>query len=185
MKIRQGMLSMAALLVVCTVQTGSAAKVTKLAVVDAQRLLFEYTKTRELSERFDREVARNQKQLEEMAQEVQSLRSEYQKSKAVLTDKARGEKEYLIQKKTEDLQAFQAQLRSQLDKKREELQKLLIDEIKGHIESAAKNEGYDAVYDKAAFLYIKEGTVVDITDKILESLDRQREKEKKAKKSKK
>lgn len=179
------MLSMAALLLICTVQTGQAAKDPKLAVVDAQRLLFEYAKTRELSERFDREVARNQKQLEEMAQEIRSLQSEYEKAKAVLTKKARGEKEYLIQKKAEDLQAFQTQLRSQLDKKREELQKLLVDEIKGHIESAAKNEGYDAVYDKAAFLYIKDGTVVDITDEILESLDKEREKEKKAKKSKK
>jgi len=182
MRITTGILGITALLFFCTAQTSRAAKEAKMAVVDAQRLLFEYKKTRELSERFDREVARNQKQLEEMAQEVQSLQAEYQKSKSVLTEKARQEKEYLIQKKVEDLQAFQVQLRVQLDKKREDLQKMLIDEIRGHIETAAKNKGYDAVYDKAAFLYIKEGSVVDITDSILESLEKQREKEEKAKK---
>ena len=158
---------------------GWAAKEQKYAAIDMQKLLADYQKTGDLSSRFDEEVAGKKKQLADQAGEIERLQADYEKSKAALSDKSRKEKEYIITKKSEDFEKARARMTEELDKKRSDLNDLLMQEIKQEVEKVATAKGYDIVFDKAAFLYTKEGIAPDITALVVESLDKQYKAEKK------
>jgi Skp family chaperone for outer membrane proteins len=150
-----------------------AAKDLKFAMVDMQKVVGDYNKTTELSTRFDEDVAARRKVLAEQAQEIEKLNMEYEKSKVALSEKARKEKEYIITKKAEDFEKSKARMTEELDKKRADLNDLLMQEIRVEVERLAKSRGYDIVFDKAAFLYSKEGASVDITEEVLANLEKQ------------
>ena len=82
------------------------------------------------------------------------------------------EKEYIITKKAEDFEKNKQKMTEELDKKRSDLNDLLMQEIKVEVEKVAKAKGYDLVFDRAAFLYAKAGTAEDITATVLENLEK-------------
>lgn len=155
-----------------TVAPAWAAKDLKFATVDMQLIVGDYNKTTELSTRFDEDVAARRKVLAEQAQEIEKLSTEYEKSKSALSEKSRKEKEYVITKKAEDFEKNKQKMTEELDKKRNDLNDLLMQEIKVEVERVAKSKGFDLVFDKAAFLYAKEGVVADITATVLENLEK-------------
>jgi outer membrane protein len=143
----------------------------KLGYVDTGRLKQEFKEFADTQEKFAKEMETYQVLADSFQREIFKLQEELQKKATVLNEA--GKKE--LQKKIVDKQAELAKLVGSdgiAAKREKELSKPLIEKIDAVIRLLAIKEGYDFVFDSSGglFLYAKEG--YDLTDRVLEELNK-------------
>ncbi|HID00103.1 MAG TPA: OmpH family outer membrane protein [Piscirickettsiaceae bacterium] len=141
----------------------------KVGVVNVNLLIEQAPQAKAASQRLEQEFAPQQKQLQQLMQKVEKLRSEFQKNKLTLSPEQRAVKEREIALLAREIQRRRADIQELVNLRRnEELAKLqaLINQA---IREIGRKEQFDLIlYDGIAFSSQR----IDLTQKILSYLKR-------------
>lgn len=174
----------------CSVQASSAQNNLKIGLIDMEKCMTDFYKSKQ-------ETARLQEMVNEKRKEINVRNADYQKLNTILAaeDKKANATEVppdvrqaaakrvqeLLKERTvqlREVQEFQKKFQEQLNTMRTEIQKRLYAEVKLVIAEVSKNEGFDLVQDSAflprttnkSILYFS-NKVPDITEKVLAKLN--------------
>ncbi len=139
----------------------------KIGVVDLYRVLNESEEGKKAVNELQSMLESRQKTLEEKQKKIQTLREEYEKKKAILSEDARKSKEEEIERLGRELQRNAADYQVELQKKQNEITQSMLKEIRQIINEFAQKEGYNLILEKAEQLIIYTTPQVEITDKII------------------
>ena len=124
------------------------------------------------------EGRQRQKERDAIVQEIRRLKDE----QALLSDKAKEEKQAVIDQKIQDLQDFDNQIRRDLGGRRDTVVKEIFSDIDSVIKNYGKQKGYDYILNQRLVLYSQDQ--YDITDDIMKELNANYKKGSKGKKKK-
>lgn len=139
----------------------------KIAVVDIYRILNESEEGKKAVGELQSMLESKQKSLEEKQKKIQSLKEEYEKKKAVLSENARKSKEEEIEHLGRELQRTAADYQMELQKKQNEITQKMFKEIRQIINEFAHKEGYSLIIEKTEPIVLFVAPEVEITDKII------------------
>ncbi len=142
-----------------------AAYAEKVAFVDVGKVFDGYEKTKKNDEALTEEGRKRQGERDALVQEVRRLKDE----QALLSDKAKGQKQAAIDEKIRQLQDFDTQIRRDLGGRRDTVVKEIFADIDNLIKTYGKQKGYDYIMNQRLALYNKDQ--YDISDEILKMLN--------------
>jgi outer membrane protein len=158
-------LSIAALFVIGLLCGNAAAKEYKIGYVDLAKVSDEYTKTKEYEKNFESQVKGKDTERQKYVDEIRKLKDE----QALLSDKAKAEKQTVIDDKIKKLQDFDKNVRDELIKQRNQMLGDIQKDIDRIISVYAKEADYDIVLIKQTVLY--GGNDLDLTSEVIKRLN--------------
>lgn len=138
----------------------------KIAFADKLKILFEYKKAKDLNESLEKENAAAKTEFDRKSADIKKLREEIE----LLNEKARGKKQAELDEKLRDLDNFRREKQREIGQKYDEGIKAISAEIGKVCDEFGTKNGYDAIIDTRAVVYIPEP--LDITDQILKELNK-------------
>lgn len=158
-------LSIAALFVIGLLCGNAAAKEYKIGYVDLAKVSDEYAKTKAYEKSFESQVKGKDAERQKHVDEIRKLKDE----QTLLSDKAKAEKQTVIDDKIKKLQDFDKSVRDELVKQRNQMLGEIQKDIDGIISVYAKEAGYDIVMIKQTVLY--GGSDLDLTSEVIKRLN--------------
>ena len=143
------------------------AKELKIGYVDPIRVLNEYSKTRESERVFESKRKVKEADRKKMVDDITKSKDEL----AILSDKAKAEKQTVLDQKIKTLQDFDRKTREELMSEGNTMLGEIQKDIQKVISDYAKEQGYDLVLNQRVMLYGKEE--YDFTLEILRRLNKQ------------
>ena len=152
---------------VCVVFTGADAfaKEYKIGYVDLAKVSDEYAKTKDFEKTFEVQVKGKDAERQKFVDEIRKLKDE----QALLSDKAKAEKQTIIDGKITSLQDFDRKVRDELIKQRNQMLGEIQKDIDTVISAYSKEAGYDIVLIKQTVLFA--GPELDITAEVVKRLN--------------
>lgn len=147
------------------IETASA-KEYKMGYVDLAKVFDEYKKTKESEKALEDKGKTKEAERNKMVEELRKLKDE----QALLSEKAKGEKQAVIDSKIKVLQDFDRVTRDALVKERNDMLGGILKDIEKVVADYAKANGYDIVLNSRMLLY--GGTEYDMTNEILNKLNK-------------
>lgn len=141
------------------------AKDGKMGYVDLAKVSDGYTKTKDFEKSFETDVKGKDAERQKLVNEIRKLKDE----QALLSEKAKAEKQAIIDGKITNLQEFDRKVRDELIKKRNQMLGEIQKDIDTVISSYAKEAEYDVVLIKQTVLFADPG--MDITDEVIKRLN--------------
>ena len=152
----------------------TAAQGLKIGFVDDEKIKLEYKAWQRAQDQWEVERKAWDDEATEKQTALKELVDEYEKQKLILSEEKKQEREAAIRVKSEALDLFTKQIYGpggQAERKQEELIVPLLEKVNKAIAMLAEENNYDVVFTMQSGLgYIKEA--YDITDKVLEYLDK-------------
>jgi len=158
-------LTVAMLCVIGLACGSAAAKEYKIGFVDLAKVSDEYGKTKDYEKNFETQVKAKDAERQKYVDEVRKLRDE----QALLSDKAKAEKQALIDDKIKKLQDFDRSVRDELIKQRNIMLGEIQKDIDAVISAYSKEAGYDIVLIKQTVLF--GGNELDLTPEVIKRLN--------------
>ena len=158
-------LSIAVFFVIGLLCGNAAAKEYKIGYVDLAKVSDEYSKTKDYEKNFESQVKAKDAERQKSVDEIRKLKDE----QALLSDKAKAEKQTAIDDKIKKLQDFDKGVRDELIKQRNQMLGEIQKDIDGVISAYAKETGYDIVLIKQTVLY--GGSDLDLTGEVIKRLN--------------
>lgn len=128
----------------------------KFGYVNSQELLEIMPEAKKADSAWQKYGASIEAQLKEMASEIQNKFKEYDEKSKTWTDAVREQKEKDIQRLQQSAQEFQANAEENIQKKRAELFKPILDKAQKAIKDVGAEGNYDYILDGSALLYAKD-----------------------------
>lgn len=138
----------------------------KIGYVDMAKIFGEYSKTKESEKVLEEKGRAKEADMKKMDDEIRKLKDE----QALLSDKAKAEKQALIDNKIKALQDFGRKTRDELMKERNEKLGDIMKDVEKVVTDYSKETGYDIILDSRTLLYGKES--YDSTAEILKRLNK-------------
>ena len=99
------------------------------------------------------------------------MREDYDKQSMVMSDKAKAKKQVELQKSFDEYRQKREKYQMDINNKERQLKAPLLERLKDVVDSVAKKQGLDMVFEVAASpVYVKE--VTDITDLVIKAYDK-------------
>ena len=158
---------MAVIVAICVMSIGADAfaKEYKIGYVDLAKVSDEYSKTKDYEKSFEIQVKGKDAERQKLVDEVRKLKDE----QALLSDKAKAQKQAIIDDKIKNLQEFDKLVRDELIKQRNQMLGEIQKDIDTVISAYSKEAGYDIVLIKQTVLYA--GTELDLTAEVVKRLN--------------
>ena len=148
----------------------SLAQAQKIIVVDSEMAVLESDAAKQYAKEAEKLFAPKIKQLKTIQDEIKDLEQNLQKDSLTLTDSQRESRQLEINRKFEDLQLQDRQLRAEKGRSDQvELSKMR-PKIEKAIDEIATELNYDMVLERAAVRYVK--PQFDITRKVIEAMNK-------------
>jgi Skp family chaperone for outer membrane proteins len=141
------------------------AKEYKIGFVDLAKVSDEYTKTKDYEKNFEAQVKTKDAERQKYVDEVRKLKEE----QTLLSDKAKAEKQTVIDEKIKRLQDFDRTVRDDLIKQRNTMLGEIQKDIDAVISAYSKEAGYDIVFIKQTVLF--GGQELDLTAEVTKRLN--------------
>jgi len=141
------------------------AKEYKIGYVDPVKILNEYNKTKDSEKTFEGKRKMKEADRKKMVDEITKLKEE----QSLLSDKAKGEKQAIIDTKIKALQEFDKKTREELMGEGNDMLTGIQKDIEKVVSEYSKEQGYDLVLNSRVLLYGKEE--YDFTAEILNRLN--------------
>jgi len=145
----------------------------KVGFVDLSRVFDGYQKTKDYDVKLDKKQKVKEKDRDKKIKEIKDLQNKI----SLLNDKEREKTQQKIDDKIKSLQEFDRGVQTDLRKERDELIKEILKEIEKTIREYAQKEKFTLIFNDRILLYGNES--LDLTDKILGSLNKKYSKIKK------
>lgn len=159
-------LAIAALFTIGLFCGDALAKEYKIGYVDLAKVSDEYTKTKDYEKSFETKVKEKDAERQKFVDEIRKMKDE----QALLSDKAKAEKQAIIDDKIKNLQDFDKKVRDELIKQRNTMLGEIQKDIDGVISAYSKEAGYDVVLIKQTVLYA--GPELDLTAEVIKRLNK-------------
>ncbi len=147
----------------------------KIGYVNSQTILTSYTSAVDAQRQLDARNEEWDKELQQLNNELNALQEELDQKSLLLSEAKKTEIAQEIESKILAIQQYQTDKwgeRGQYFIYRETLLKPIYDTINGVIRTIADEEGYDFILDSAGGNILFAKTEYDITDQVLEELER-------------
>ena len=141
------------------------AKEYKIGYVDLAKVSDEYAKTKDFEKTFEVQVKGKDAERQKFVDEIRKMKDE----QALLSDKAKAEKQTIIDSKIAGLQEFDRKVRDELIKQRNQMLGEIQKDIDTVISAYSKEAGYDIVLIKQTVLFA--GPELDITAEVVKGLN--------------
>ena len=141
------------------------AKEYKIGYVDLAKVSDEYSKTKDYEKSFEAQVKGKDAERQKYVDEIRKMKDE----QALLSDKAKAEKQGMIDDKIKNLQEFDKRTRDDLIKQRNNMLGEIQKDIDTVISAYSKEAGYDIVLIKQTVLF--GGNELDITTEVIKRLN--------------
>ena len=148
----------------------------KISFVDMERILKEYEGIKESKEELNKLVKEWEEELLNKKRVIDSLKNLYEKERPSLSDEAKIKREREIKVKEEEYKRFLEEIWGKDGKLKEMTKKFVephVAKVQKTIEKIAKDMGYDLVIDISKDVILYSSQKVDITDLVLEELNRE------------
>jgi outer membrane protein len=147
----------------------------KIVYIDSYRIRLEYKEFQDAQSQFNKEVEQLNAEMETEEQEIRKMEEDFSKQALILSDVKKKEKETEIETKKEAWKKKANDLfgpDGRVERRNAELTKPLLDKINTVLEQIAISEGYLMILDtvNGNIAYAKKE--LDITDKVLEELEK-------------
>ncbi|OQX88518.1 hypothetical protein B6D60_02100 [candidate division KSB1 bacterium 4484_87] len=168
--------SLIVLMSVALAAPGFAQKL-KIGYVHSNKILATYKDALDVQKKIDELDRQYQQEGRQLQETLRQLQDQYESQSLLLSDAKKKEKEAEIQNLIAKIQQFQQEKYNpqtgEIYKKQAELMQPVLDKINAVIKKISEAEGFDLVLDTAAgnILYVSK-QVIDLTDKILEELNK-------------
>jgi Skp family chaperone for outer membrane proteins len=147
------------------ISTDAFAKEYKIGYVDLAKVSDEYAKTKDFEKTFEVQVKSKDAERQKFVDEIRKLKDE----QALLSDKAKAEKQTVIDAKITNLQEFDRKVRDELIKQRNQMLGEIQKDIDTIISAYSKEAGYDIVLIKQTVLFA--GSELDLTAEVVKRLN--------------
>ena len=141
------------------------AKEYKIGYVDLAKVSDEYAKTKDFEKTFEVQVKGKDAERQKFVDDIRKLKDE----QALLSDKAKAEKQTIIDGKITNLQEFDKKVRDELIKQRNTMLGEIQKDIDTVIAAYSKEAGYDVVLIKQTVLFA--GPELDVTAEVVKRLN--------------
>jgi outer membrane protein len=160
---------------VLTLATASFADL-KIAHVDSKMLFEKYAETTKAQRDYDRQVQKWEQEAQAKQKELLEMKERLEKQSLMLSDEKKKELEAQFTKKKADYEQFVQQIYGKegaLYQKNQEITDPIVQKIKKTIQDVANQEGYDMVLDRAAGAVVFWKKDNDLTQRVLEILNKE------------
>lgn len=147
----------------------------KIGYIDSQRILQEYRGAKEIQKRYEEKVNQWKNEVDALKEEIQKLQRSLQTQNMMLSEEAKMRKMREIQEKQRQYQEYVQRIWGQggeAEQLNQELMQPLLQEIDTLISNIGKEEGYTMILDASAGSVVYADDTLDITDRVLEALNR-------------
>ncbi len=141
------------------------AKEYKIGYIDPVKVLNEYSKTKESEKSFEEKRKSKEAERKKMTDEITKLKEE----QALLSEKAKAEKQAVVDDKIKALQAFDRKAQGELMGEGNAMMSGIQKDIEKVVTDYAKETEYDLVLNSRVLMYGKEE--LDFTDEIIKRLN--------------
>jgi outer membrane protein len=147
----------------------------KIVYIDSYRIRLEYKEFLDAQTQFNKEVEQWNAEVEAGQKDIEALEAELAKQSLILSDAKKKEREAEIETKKATWQKLANDIfgpDGRAEKRNTELTKPLLDKINTVLEKIALQEGYAIVLDNVNGNIAYAKKELDITDRVLEELDK-------------
>jgi outer membrane protein len=148
----------------------------KIAHVDSKMLFEKYAETTKAQRDYDRQVQKWEQDAQAKQKELLEMKERLEKQSLMLSDEKKKELEAQFAKKKADYEQFVQQIYGKegaLYQKNQEITDPIVQKIKKTIQDVANQEGYDMVLDRAAGAVVFWKKDNDLTQRVLEILNKE------------
>jgi len=142
------------------------AKDIKMGYVDLRKAFYEYEKTKKLEKELNDISLEKQNKRDEQIKVLNNLRGEVE----ILQGEAKSKKQAELDKSLAELQKFDQEARKEIIDKKNNMFKIVIDDIKKIVEQIGEKEGYEYIFDSKDMMYANKKT--DLTDIVIKKLNK-------------
>ncbi|MFO7559647.1 MAG: OmpH family outer membrane protein [Desulfobacterales bacterium] len=157
---------------------GYAADVAKIGVVDLQRVLMVSNPGKSAQADLKKQGGEIEEDFKAKEVEIRNLKDRLEREALVMSREMREEKEREYRIKIDDFKMLQKRRITELKELENHLVTKIRDDLMTIIEETGKKEGYLLIIDKAVAYYYP--TAIDITDKIIQTYNNQKDSNKKS-----
>jgi len=147
----------------------------KFGFVNSLRIRTEYKEFADAQEKFDKDVAMWQAELDSMNGEVDSLESELEKQSLLLSEERRREKENIMKDKKLKYKQYSTEILGpggKIERRNAELVKPIYDKIMLVLEKIGRGGNYTFIFDSVGGNIAYADKKLDLTDRVLEELNK-------------
>jgi outer membrane protein len=147
----------------------------KLAYVDTEKVIESYKKAETAKAELETEFKKWETKLKEMDEELKGLVDSYEAQKTMLTAEMKKSKQEEITTKQQEAQNLYMEVmgdRGIMKQRQMELMQPLFEDIENKIQEVREREGYSMIFDKTTSGLIDADESLDITDMIIEELNK-------------
>lgn len=149
-----------------------ASPVVGVAVIDMQQIFQNSKQVKQINEGLEKQFSSQKQNVDSLGKQLQANIDKYKKDQAVMDPKAANTLKDTIRDQEQKLQQQQTDLQRQLFEAQNKSMTQFLDKIKEIVKGMATTQNFDVVLPKNALLYSKDN--LDITAKVLDSLDKQK-----------
>jgi outer membrane protein len=155
--------------------THAAAGELKIAYVDLQKALNESGAGMRAKEELKKEAQKREEELSSRQEELKKLKEEMDKKRSVWNEETRKKKEEEFQTKSQEFQKQYVQYGEELNKKKQETEGKIIEELRVLVDEMAKKNGYTYVFETSMGGILYGPVEDDITDELIEAYNKKLE----------
>jgi len=149
----------------------------KIGYIDSTKIFAEYKETQEAERIYKKEVEAWKAKASKMEQEIMKLQDELKAQSLMLSEEKQREKKLELDRKMQEYQKFMDETFGEnglAARRNKELTQPIVDKINAILDRIGKEEGFTIIFDTAnsSIVYTDKEQVVDLTDKVLEELNK-------------
>jgi outer membrane protein len=150
------------------INSAQAQEFSKIGFVRTDRIFAESNLAKAATSRIDQEVAKREKELQEMGTRLKTLAEKYDKEAPVMSETDRNKRQRELTELDKDFQRKKREMQEDLTQRKNEELAAVQDRATKAIKQVAEAEKYDIVFQEAVWASSK----IDITDKVLKVMNK-------------
>lgn len=147
----------------------------RVGFVNASAIFEQFSAAKEAQQAYEKEMADLGKQVEVMERDIKAFADTLETRKYLFSEDRLREKQQELEKQQQDYIKFRQDAEMKAAKRNEELTRPIVQAIEEAAKSVAEKEGFDLVLDSAAGIVVYSRPDLDLTDRVLQSLEQARQ----------
>jgi outer membrane protein len=164
----------AVILVMLVLALCSAAFGQKVGFVNANTVFDQYSVAREAEDAYQKELEDLNAQVTQMEEQLRALSDSLEARRYLFSEERLQEKRKELEAKQQEYVQFRQQAEQKAARRNEELSKPIIEAIEEAARRIAQKEGFDLVLDAGPGIVVYSKPELDLTDRVLQSLEEAR-----------
>jgi len=145
----------------------------KIGYIDSNEIMTKFEEVRQIQVSLEKEQRKLQAEMENLIQQLDSLKQEYDRQRLLMSDSRRQEKEQELVRSEQQIQKFQMDKfgpEGELYRKQAQLMKPVLTKVDNAIQAVADERGFDYILDAVAGGIVHALPQHNLTEAVMEKL---------------